>query len=149
MVDHEEVWKRRCQVTVNGSQTLSKRAEAFLQPYYPKTAEGAKGCYLFAEGDQYIDLNGALGAVTIGYGNPRCLNNLYKEIVEGVSLSLPTKIEEEAANIFVERCMWIDQVRFVKTGSEANEAAIRIARIATQREQILFFKHHFYFRSRA
>lgn len=132
-------WTKQQAITPNGSQTLSKRPEAFLQPWYPKLGSAGRGCEMFAEGKSYIDLNGALGAVTIGYGEPAIFGDLQTTMNFSPSLSLPTIIEGESASVFVDRCSWIDQVRFVKSGSESNESAIRLSRIETGRSGVMFF----------
>lgn len=129
-------------VTPCDSQTLSKRAEAFLRPWYPRMASGGRRSKMVADGREYFDLNGALGAVTLGYGTLDALKSF--GMYFGASFSLPTIWETRAAKIFVDHSPWIEQVRFVKTGSEANESALRIARLATGRSQVMKFLGHYH-----
>ena len=74
-----------------------------MQPWYPKTCVAGRGCRLTAEGKTYVDLNAALGSITIGYGQPEIVGDLPMGMNWGPTLSLPTLLEGEAAAVFVER----------------------------------------------
>lgn len=81
------------------------------------------------EGRTYIDTLAALGAATLGYHAP---------IYECGVCSLPYEQEVFAAEaVLAHVAPWASWCRFVKTGSEATMAAMRIAKAATKRETIV------------
>lgn len=87
------------------------------------------GPYIYdVDGNPYIDMLCALGAVSLGYfPNPPA--NVY---------SLPHEAEVFAAEAVLKHVApWASHVRFVKTGSEATHAAYRIAKAATGRDCVL------------
>lgn len=81
------------------------------------------------DGNKYIDMVCALGAVSLGYG---------KWNRHGGVLSLPSPREIEASEVMLQSCApWATHCRFLKTGSEATHAAYRIAKRATGRQFVL------------
>jgi glutamate-1-semialdehyde 2,1-aminomutase len=51
-------------------------------------------------------------------------------------------LEEELARDICRLMPWVEQVRFLKSGAEAMAAAVRLARVATGRDQILGCGYH-------
>ena len=122
-----------------GSQTLSKSYEhGHHSPYFPAhIIAGYKSRMLGTDGKSYLDFICGLGAVTLGYGNiPQFNSNL------GPIFSLSNFTEPLLARLLVEQIPCAEQIRFVKTGSEACQAAVRIARIATGRDKIVVVGYH-------
>ncbi len=126
----ERSWyDRALKVTPLGSQTRSK-APGRIYPVDvgPRYAGSVRGANIqCVDGDWYLDMLCALGAVSIGYEE----NNLDRSGV----CSLPFHIEITAAEKVLERVApWASQVRFVRTGSEATTGALLVARRATGRK---------------
>lgn len=99
----------------------------------PLYAQGGSGAVLRdVDGNDFIDMVCALGAISLGYETPRSpLNDTWV-------YSLPSRYEGLAARSVLETMApWASQVRFVKTGSEATHAAYRIAKAATRRPFVL------------
>jgi len=55
---------------------------------------------------------------------------------------LKKNLEEELAEALAQRLPWLERVRFLKTGAEAVAAAVRLARLATGRGQVLGCGYH-------
>src|SRR5881296_934635 len=103
----------------------------------------ASGCRVWdARGREYVDYVMALGAVALGYGHPDVNRAAEQAIAAGVVGPLPPVLEEELAEALSRRIPWIERVRFLKTGAEAVAAAVRLARVATGREQVLGCGYH-------
>ena len=103
----------------------------------------AAGCRVWDEGGrEYVDYIMALGAVALGYGHPTVARAAAAAIANGVVGPLPPVIEEELAEALCRAIPWIAAVRFLKTGAEAVAAAVRLARVATGREQALGCGYH-------
>ena len=126
-----------------GSQTFSKSKTQYPVGISPLYAAKSKGAYLWdIDGNEYIDLVNSLAAVTLGYGDKGLEKSILKQLKLGVSLSLPTKIESEVAELIIELVPSAEMVRFSKNGSDATSAAIRLARAFTGRDQIVACGYH-------
>lgn len=139
--------KRARQVTPGGSQTSSKRPAVFPEGAYPAYLERGEGARVWdVDGNMYIDFICGLGAVPLGYAHEGVTNAITLQLEKGlISSSLPTPLEEAVAARLVEMVPCAQdggQVRFVKTGSEACAAAVRIARRATGRERVIVVGYH-------
>jgi glutamate-1-semialdehyde 2,1-aminomutase len=84
----------------------------------------------------------ALGAVALGYGHPAVIAAAQRALDAGVVGPLPPVEEEGLAEALARRLPWLERVRFFKTGAEAVSAAVRIARVATGREEVLGCGYH-------
>jgi glutamate-1-semialdehyde 2,1-aminomutase len=126
-----------------GSQTFSKSKTQYPVGISPLYAAKSKGAYLWdIDGNKYIDLVNSLAAVTLGYGDKGLEKSILKQLKLGVSLSLPTKIESEVAELIIDLVPSAEMVRFSKNGSDATSAAIRLARAFTGRDQIVACGYH-------
>lgn len=88
------------------------------------------------DGNQFIDMVCALGAISLGYG--RATERACDALHGGWVGSLPSPLEHQAADaVLAQVAPWASTVRFVKTGSEATHAAYRVAKAATGRPYVL------------
>lgn len=123
------------------TSTASKRPEALFGD--PDRMVRARGCRVWdAAGRVYVDYVMALGAVALGYGDPSVNRAAEEAIAAGVVGPLPPMLEEELAEVLARRIPWLEQVRFFKTGAEAVAAAVRLARVASGREEVLGCGYH-------
>ena len=127
--------------TPQGAQTMSKAPARFPQGAYPVVLDRGRGAWVWDVDDhRYLDWSAALGAVLLGHGHAEVTKAVRAQLRKGTSFSLPTRLEAEVAEALCQvfPCGGATgSVRFVKTGSEANAAACRIARRITGRELIL------------
>jgi len=134
---------RASKVTPCASQTLSKRAQSFVEGAYPCFVTGGKGAHVWdMDGFAYLDFICGLGCITLGYGREEINEAIIKQLEKGISFSLPTELEAMIAERLVKKIPCAEQIRFVKTGSEACTAAMRIARMVTGKDVILFCGYH-------
>jgi len=134
----------RAELTIPlGSQTFSKSKTQYPVGISPLYAKRAKGAYLWdIDDNKYIDLVSALASVTLGYGDTGVAKAVSKQLRNGVSLSLPTKLEAEVSELITELVPSAEMVRFSKNGSDATAAAIRLARAYTGRDHIIVCGYH-------
>ena len=126
-----------------GSQTFSKSKTQYPVGVSPLYALRAKGPFLWdVDNNKYIDLVNALASVTLGYGDKRIAREVSKQLRKGISLSLPTKLESQVAELLTKLIPSAEMVRFSKNGSDATAAAIRIARSYTGRDHVLVCGYH-------
>jgi len=134
--------ERALQVTPGGAQTRSKRVTVF-PPDFPQFLEKAKGAHVWdVDGRRYVDWICALGAIGLGHQYPAVDEAVREQLGKGVSFSLATPIEIETAETLQQVLPGADMVRFCKTGSEATEGAMRIARLVTGRDLIVSIGYH-------
>lgn len=137
-------WRERLQaVTPGGAQTMSKRAAAFGTEAFPTIlTRGEAGRVWDLDGNEYVDLILGLAAIGIGYNDPSVNGAVHRQVERGASFSLPTLLECTVAERLTGIIPCADMVRFVKTGSEACQAAVRIARRMTGRTHVLVCGYH-------
>ena len=121
------------------SQTLSKGANMFVEGAYPVFLQRGQGCRVWdVDGGEYIDYVLGLASITLGYAYPAVTEAVARQLGEGSIFSLPHPLEVEVAERLIEVIPCAEQVRFLKTGSEANSAAVRVARATTGRDVIVY-----------
>jgi len=129
------------------TSTGSKRPEALFGEGYdaslPTQMVRAAGARVWdAAGREYLDYVMALGAVALGYGHAAVSRAATDAVAAGGVGPLPPVEEERLAEVLAQRLPWFERVRFLKTGAEAVAAAVRIARVATGREEVLGCGYH-------
>jgi glutamate-1-semialdehyde-2,1-aminomutase len=138
-----ELWKHAEQIIMNGTQLYSKMASVGVKGVSPIYFVKADGVYAWdLEGNRYIDYTMGIGACFVGYNNPKVKKAIQKQLEIGTIFSLPNPIEVKAAETMVEIIPCAEMVRFLKTGSEATQAAVRIARAYTGREKVIKGHYH-------
>ncbi|MDO8666710.1 MAG: aminotransferase class III-fold pyridoxal phosphate-dependent enzyme [Gemmatimonadales bacterium] len=95
-----------------------------------------------ADGRVLLDWTMALGAVGLGYGHPAVVEAVARAARDGGVGPLPPVLEVEIAERLGSAYPGAEQARFLKTGAEAAQAAVRIARVATGRERVVYCGYH-------
>ncbi len=101
----------------------------------------AKGAYFYTpEGKRYLDFNSQLMCVNIGHGDERVIRAIQAQ-AETLAYANPFMATEPRARLAAKLAEIapgdIDVFFFTNGGAEANENAIRIARLVTGRHKIL------------
>jgi glutamate-1-semialdehyde aminotransferase len=137
-VDEQALWDNAVRLMPRGTQTMSKCPDQFVDGVYPKFVKSGKGAYLYGlDGKKYLDYMCALGPIILGY-NHRSTNKAIKnQLKNGIIFSWPTLLEQELAQLVNEVVPCAEQVRFCKNGTDADLAAVRIARSYTGKEKII------------
>jgi glutamate-1-semialdehyde aminotransferase len=132
--------------TPGGAQTRSKQHGVFGGPPFPQTVRAARGARVWAGSEDddkpYLDWMSALASVGLGYCNKYVDEAVMRQISTGTALPLPSQLEYEVADLLCDTLKWPQQVRFVKTGSEATAAAMQIARAHTKRRKVVSIGYH-------
>lgn len=143
MIAVMDKWGRAKAYIPNGTQTLSKCPDRFVEGVYPKLLEHGEGCHVWDdEGKRYIDFICGLGPILLGYKNKVVDNYVLDTINTGsVLLSLPHSKEGELAERLRHKTGF-HRFKFFKTGSDALTAAVKVARAATKRDIVLVCGYH-------
>ena len=113
-------------------------AQAQISPVPLVSAQGSH--FTTDEGRTYLDFSSQLVNVNIGYQHPKLVAAIQAAAAEVMTVSpaMATASRSEAARLIVERAPeGMAKVFFTNGGAEANENAIRMARLHTGRHKVL------------
>lgn len=111
----------------------------------PLVFERGVGPYLHdVDGNRLIDYYLGMGPMILGH-NPQALTDAVKAQIEhGILFAGQTAVEAEAARLVCELVPCAERMRFGSSGSEVDQAALRLARAATGRKKIIKFEGHYH-----
>ena len=140
----QKFWQRAKQSIAGGNMLFSKRPDAFLPNSWPSYFRKAKGCTIEdLDGNKYYDFSiMGVGTNILGYANPEVDKAVSKRLLKGNMTTLNCKEEVELAEKLLEIHSWAGQVRFARSGGEANAIAIRLARSYSNKQKIAFCGYH-------
>lgn len=100
-----------------------------------------KGCTVWdVDGNRYVDYLGAWGPAILGHAHPEVVKAAKQGVDESAVLGLSSVWELEMAHLVQKAFPSMEMIRFVNSGAEAVESAIRLARGATKRSKIVRFE---------
>ncbi len=91
------------------------------------------------DGNTFIDLCHSWGPLILGHAHPAVVEAITKRVALGTTFGAPTEEENLLGRLIVDHIPFVDRVRFVSSGTEAVQSAIRLARGATKRDLLLKF----------
>lgn len=139
----KELWERAKKRIPCVTQTLAKGPGQFVKGIAPVYVERAKGARMWdVDGNEYLDMNSAIGPISLGYGYDRVDNAIRAQLEKGITFSLMSPLEVEVAELVAEMVPNAESVRFSKTGADATSAAIRLARAFTGRKKVVCCGYH-------
>jgi glutamate-1-semialdehyde 2,1-aminomutase len=92
------------------------------------------------EGREYLDFCMAFGPLILGHADRGIRAAAEAALTRGWSLGTAEPYSLELAELITARIPWVQSIRFVNSGTEAVMSALRVARGATGRTQILKFE---------
>jgi acetylornithine/N-succinyldiaminopimelate aminotransferase len=120
------------------SQDIIQLTEQYVMNTYarlPVALVKGKGAYVWdAEDKQYIDFFSGLAVTNLGHQHPRVNYALARQIQKLIHVSNLFHIEPQArlAELLVDRS-FADKIFFCNSGAEANEGAVKLARLYSQK----------------
>jgi glutamate-1-semialdehyde aminotransferase len=136
-------WERAVKVIMDGTQLYSKGPMVNVQGVAPIYLQRGAGAHVWdVDGNEYIDYTSGVGSIILGYCYPRINQAIARQLADGTNLGLIHPLEVEAAELIVENIPCAEMLRFLKTGSGATTAAVRIARAYTGRDKIIKGEYH-------
>ncbi len=138
------LWKKAKKLIPGGSQLLSKRSEMFLPEQWPSYYKKAKGIEVWdLDGNKYLDFSiMGIGACTLGYADPDVNQAVKKAIDNGSMATLNCSEEVELAEFLCKLHPWAKMARFARTGGESMAIAVRIARVYSGKDKVVFCGYH-------
>jgi 4-aminobutyrate aminotransferase len=139
------------------ARELVKKDERFISPsyvrFYPLVIESGKGCIVRdVDGNEYIDFNSGLACLNVGHNHPKVIEAIKKQCDRFLHYSntdfyysevitLAEKLAEITPGNFEKR------VYFGNSGTEAVEAAIKLAKWHTRKQLFIGFINAFHGRT--
>lgn len=137
------LWKEANETILSGCQLYSKGPETHIMGVSPIYIDHGKGAHVWdPDGNEYIDYDMGLGPILLGYQYPAVDEAVVRQLHRGMGYSLVAPEEVEYAKLCCKYIPSAGKVRFLKTGSSATEAAVRIARAYTGRKHIVRGEYH-------
>jgi glutamate-1-semialdehyde 2,1-aminomutase len=105
-----------------------------------------KGCHVWdADGNEFIEYGMGLRAVTLGHAYDPVNEAAYRQMQLGHNFVRPSPIEVECAEEFLDLVPGAEMVKFGKNGSDAANAAVKLARAYTGRDMVAICGDHPFF----
>jgi glutamate-1-semialdehyde 2,1-aminomutase len=134
-------WFARAQRVIPGAHHLSGRPLVSGSP--PLYVSEGKGCRLIdVDGNEYIDWIMAYGAYVHGYADDEVDRAAFERLRRGSLLSSNSPLHVEFVEALLPWFASAEMAMFLKSGSEATTAALRIARRATGRRKVVRCGYH-------
>lgn len=135
--------ERERKVAPLAAQTFSKSYRYFIPDSAPMFIDHGQGAKVYdVDGNGYLDFICGLGPVTLGYNDPAVNAAITEQLGKGIIFSTQAPVECALAEKLVEIIPCAEMVKFVKNGSDATTAAIRLARAYTGRERVAMCGYH-------
>ncbi|MEZ0092613.1 aspartate aminotransferase family protein [Streptacidiphilus sp. EB129] len=113
-------------------------AQALIDPL---AVAGAEGSYFWDyEGNRFLDFSSQLVNTNIGHQHPKVVAAIQEQAAKLCTFApaFAVDVRSEAARLIAERTPGdLDKIFFTNGGAEANENAIRMARLHTGRQKVL------------
>jgi len=129
---------------IPGGVLGARRPSDFIEGEYPIFLECGKGCRLTdVDGNEYIDFLCGYGPIILGYREEEVDEAVMKQIRDkGFCFTLTQRYQNHLAKKLSELVPSSEMSIFLKTGSDATTASIRIARAYTNRIKVMRCGYH-------
>jgi glutamate-1-semialdehyde 2,1-aminomutase len=102
-------------------------------------ARGEGSTIVDVDGNEYVDWVCSWGPLILGHAHKAVIDAVVESTLNGTTFGAPTRQEVDLAAEVVSRVPSVEMLRMTSSGTEATMSAIRLARAATGREQVLKF----------
>jgi glutamate-1-semialdehyde 2,1-aminomutase len=134
----------RAQRTLIDGVSSPSRGPLNYHPHPLYMQGGRAGHIIDVDGNEYVDLMLAFGALIHGHAHPRLVEALQRAAEQGALTATASEVEVEVAERIASMHPCAERVRFANTGTEACMAALRLVRGYTGRDKILKFEGHYH-----
>ena len=126
------LFERACNSLPQGVPSSFQAGDPY--PIYLREGRGAN--VWDVDGNEYVDTHGGFGCMIVGHAHPKIVEAISRAARTGTHFAAPT---EEMVLYAEELCrrFQLEKVRFANSGTEATMSAIRVARAATGRDDIV------------
>ncbi len=111
----------------------------------PLVIERAGGAFLFdVDGNRLIDYYLGMGPMILGHNPEPIRRAVIAQLERGLLYGAQSRLEAAVAELFCAIVPCAEKLRFTSSGSEAVQAVLRLARVATGRSTVVKFEGHYH-----
>lgn len=137
-MNNTELFNRSLKVVPGGVHSPVRSFKGL--DYTPRFIKKGDGAYIWDEEDKrYIDFCMSFGPLILGHNNPQVKEAIIQAVYNGWSYGACERYSLELAEFMINHISFIEQVRFVNSGTEAVMTALRLARGYTGKSKIIKF----------
>ncbi len=138
-----ELFREACEL-VPGGVLGARKPSDFIEGEYPVFLETGKGCRLTdVDGNEFVDFLCGYGPIILGYREEELDEAVCRQIKEkGFCFTLTQRYQNELAKKLTELVPCSELSIFLKTGSDATTASVRIARAYTGKIKVMRCGYH-------
>ena len=140
----QKLWNKAKKIIPGGTMLFSKNPNLYLPGYWPTYYLKAKGCFLWDLGNRkLIDMcMMGIGTNILGYANSDVNKEVIKATKDGNISTLNCVEEIKLAEKLISIHPWAQKAKFARSGGEASAIALRIARAATNKNNVAVCGYH-------
>ena len=131
-----------CRKVLAGGVGSQARAEVGASPLFMDRGAGSR--VYDVDGNEYIDYALAFGPLILGHCHPRVMNAVRDQLNKGTMFGACNELTIDVSRKIIENVPCADLVRFGNSGSDANHAALRVARAYTGKSKAVKFEGHYH-----
>ncbi len=136
-----QLYESAQKVLATGVSSAMRRRATPIPLYFDR----GDGPYFYdVDGRQLLDYTLGWGPLIVGSNHPALNNAITQQLARGYTFGAQHELELQVATRMTQLVPGLEQVIFSNTGTEAVQAAIRIARSYTGRECVLKFEGHYH-----
>ena len=135
------LYDRACRVLAGGVSSEFRKSGT-PHPLFYERASGS--CIVDVDGNEYLDFTLSQGPLILGHSHPRVLAEVAQASATGQLFAGQHLRELELAESLQRLIPCAELLRFSLSGSEADHAALRLARAVTGRPKFLRFEGHYH-----
>ena len=111
----------------------------------PLVFDRGDGPYLYdIDGNRLIDYYLGMGPMILGHKPKAVVEAVKDQIDKGILFAGQSAVEAEAARLVCDMVPSAERMRFGSSGSEVDQAALRLARAVTGRSRVIKFEGHYH-----
>ncbi|HBH53820.1 MAG TPA: aspartate aminotransferase family protein [Planctomycetaceae bacterium] len=137
----KELYERACRVLSGG---VASEFRKFSTPHPLFYAKGEGSRLWDVDGNEYLDFTLSQGPLVLGHSHPEILHAVTEASQAGQLYAGQHLQELELAELLQRLIPCAERLRFSLSGSEADHAALRLARAVTGRPRFLRFEGHYH-----
>ncbi len=136
---------------MNFDETVFRNNLAQTSPHpFGIAVERAEGVYLYSpDGKRYVDMISGIGVANIGHRHPAVTTAIHNQVDKHLHVMVYGEYIQSPSNLLAAKLASLlpkslDCSYFVNSGTEANEAALKLAKRCTGKTEIISFKKSYH-----
>jgi glutamate-1-semialdehyde-2,1-aminomutase len=126
-----------------GGVTSERQPSKFIPGKYPIFLDHGKGSHVWdVDGNEFVDWVCSYGPLVLGHNNENVDNAVIENIKNGFCFTLFHPIHNTLIKKLLEIMPWAEMAKILTSGSDATAAAIRMARVYTEKDKVIRWGYH-------